>query len=90
MAPIKVWELCGADKARVFSPFCWATRLAVLHKGLECETVPWWACRSLTSSFSTTLLNTTVDTAEDCWKEQLLWIPHLVTRCFTTSSNGTR
>ena len=49
MAPIKVWELCGAEKERVFSPFCWATRLAVIHKGLECETVPWWACPSLTS-----------------------------------------
>ena len=48
MAPIKVWELCGADKKRVFSPFCWATRLAVIHKGLEYETVPWWACSSLT------------------------------------------
>ena len=51
MAPIKVWELCGADKKRVFSPFCWASRLAVIHKGLECETVPWWACSLLTSSW---------------------------------------
>ncbi len=43
MAPIKVWELAGADPQRVFSPFCWASRLAVLHKGLEYESVPWCA-----------------------------------------------
>jgi len=43
MAPIKLWELAGADPQRVFSPFCWASRLAVLHKGLEYESVPWCA-----------------------------------------------
>lgn len=47
MAPIKVWELAGADPKRVFSPFCWASRLAVLHKGLQFESVPWCAsCHS--------------------------------------------
>ncbi len=23
------------------SPYCWATRLAVIHKGLKFKTVPW-------------------------------------------------
>lgn len=41
MAPIKVWELAGADPKCVFSPFCWASRLALIHKGLEYESVPW-------------------------------------------------
>ncbi|KAK9825430.1 hypothetical protein WJX81_005481 [Elliptochloris bilobata] len=41
MAPIKIWELCAADRQRVWSPFCWAARLAVIHKGLDYETVPW-------------------------------------------------
>jgi glutathione S-transferase len=34
-------ELCGADPARVFSPFCWRSRLALAHKGLAHETLPW-------------------------------------------------
>ena len=68
---IKVWELCGADKERVFSPFCWATRLAVLHKGLKGETVPWWTCRPLTSSFCNSFC-ATVSTAKKCYKESFL------------------
>jgi len=39
--PRQLYELCGADPARVFSPFCWRTRLALAHKGLAFETVPW-------------------------------------------------
>jgi glutathione S-transferase len=37
----KLFELCGADPQRVFSPFCWRIRMALAHKGLEAETVPW-------------------------------------------------
>jgi glutathione S-transferase len=37
----KLFELCGADPERVFSPFCWRIRMALAHKGLEAETVPW-------------------------------------------------
>jgi glutathione S-transferase len=36
-----LYDLAGADPARRFSPFCWRTRLALAHKGLEVETVPW-------------------------------------------------
>lgn len=38
---LKLFELCGADPARVFSPYCWRTRMALAHKGLEAETIPW-------------------------------------------------
>jgi glutathione S-transferase len=38
---LKLFELCGADPERVFSPFCWRIRMALAHKGLEAETVPW-------------------------------------------------
>lgn len=38
---LKLFELCGTDPARVFSPFCWRVRMALAHKGLEAETVPW-------------------------------------------------
>jgi glutathione S-transferase len=34
-----LYELCGADDQR-FSPFCWRTRTALMHKGLEFQTVP--------------------------------------------------
>lgn len=38
---IKLYDLAGADPARRFSPFCWRTRLALAHKGLEVEAAPW-------------------------------------------------
>lgn len=38
---ITLYDLCGADPARRFSPFCWRTRLALAQKGLAVETVPW-------------------------------------------------
>jgi glutathione S-transferase len=38
---ITMYDLAGADAARRFSPFCWRTRMALAHKRLEVETVPW-------------------------------------------------
>jgi glutathione S-transferase len=37
----KLYELVGADPKRRFSPFCWRVRMALAHKGLEAEVVPW-------------------------------------------------
>ena len=37
----KLFELAGADPARTFSPYCWRTRMALAHKGIEAETIPW-------------------------------------------------
>jgi hypothetical protein len=31
----------GEDTARRFSPFCWRIRVALAHKGLTVETIPW-------------------------------------------------
>ncbi|MBR0670263.1 glutathione S-transferase family protein [Neoroseomonas soli] len=39
--PVTLYDLCGADPARRFSPYCWRTRLALAHKGFEVETIPW-------------------------------------------------
>jgi glutathione S-transferase len=36
-----LYELCGADPERVFSPFCWRSRMALAHKGLDFESIPW-------------------------------------------------
>src|SRR5438445_3866780 len=38
---ITLYDLAGAEAARRFSPFCWRTKMALAHKGLEVETVPW-------------------------------------------------
>jgi glutathione S-transferase len=39
--PLKLYELVGSDEGRPFSPFCWRTRMALAHKGLSAETIPW-------------------------------------------------
>jgi glutathione S-transferase len=36
-----LYDLAGADPAVRFSPYCWRTKLALAHKGLAVETVPW-------------------------------------------------
>ncbi len=36
-----LYDLAGADSARRFSPYCWRVRMALAHKGLAVETVPW-------------------------------------------------
>ena len=41
MSSRTLYDLAGADADRRFSPFCWRTRLALAHKGLDHQTVPW-------------------------------------------------
>lgn len=36
-----LYELVGTDEDRPFSPFCWRTRMALAHKGLDIASVPW-------------------------------------------------
>ncbi|MDO9712974.1 glutathione S-transferase family protein [Paracraurococcus lichenis] len=36
-----LYDLAGADPALRFSPFCWRTRMALAHKDLPVETIPW-------------------------------------------------
>src|SRR5258707_5512607 len=38
---LKLFELVGIDAARPFSPFCWRTRMALAHKGLSAQSIPW-------------------------------------------------
>jgi glutathione S-transferase len=38
---LKLFELVGTDQARPFSPFCWRTRMALAHKGLSADSIPW-------------------------------------------------
>jgi glutathione S-transferase len=37
----KLYELVGVEADRPFSPYCWRTRMALAHKGLAVECVPW-------------------------------------------------
>jgi glutathione S-transferase len=38
---LKLFELVGTDATRPFSPYCWRTRMALAHKGLDAESIPW-------------------------------------------------
>jgi glutathione S-transferase len=37
----KLYDLAGADHALRFSPYCWRVKLALAHKNLTYETIPW-------------------------------------------------
>lgn len=37
----KLYDLAGAEPDRRFSPYCWRSKMALAHKGLEVETIPW-------------------------------------------------
>jgi glutathione S-transferase len=37
----RLYDLAAADPALRFSPYCWRTKLALAHKGLDYETVAW-------------------------------------------------
>ena len=38
---LKLYELVGTDEDRPFSPFVWRTRMALAHKGLSAQSIPW-------------------------------------------------
>jgi glutathione S-transferase len=38
---ITLYDLAGAEADRRFSPFCWRSKMALAHKGIAVETVPW-------------------------------------------------
>lgn len=42
--PIQLYDLAGADSRLLFSPFSWRIRMALLHKGLDFDVVPWRFC----------------------------------------------
>jgi glutathione S-transferase len=41
MMTLKLFELVGTDDRRPFSPYCWRTRMALAHKGLDADSIPW-------------------------------------------------
>lgn len=49
---IVLHDLAGEDSELRFSPYCWRTRLALAHKGLPVETVPWRFTEAAAIAFS--------------------------------------
>src|ERR1700719_2913039 len=38
---LQLYDLAGAESERRFSPYCWRIKLALMHKGLPFDTIPW-------------------------------------------------
>ncbi len=38
---IRLYELTDSTRTVLFSPYCWRTRMALRHKGISFESVPW-------------------------------------------------
>lgn len=38
---MQLYDLAGADVRLRFSPYCWRAKMALMHKGLAFETIPW-------------------------------------------------
>jgi len=47
-----LYELAGANPALRFSPHCWKVRMALAHKGLKAEGLPWRFTEKQTIAFS--------------------------------------
>ena len=54
---IVLYELCGADERRLFSPHCWKARMALAHKRLAFQSrpVPFTRIREIGDGFSPTV-----------------------------------
>jgi glutathione S-transferase len=48
----KLYELVGVEDDRAFSPYCWRIRMALAHKGLPVELVPWRFTETAAIEFS--------------------------------------
>ena len=38
---LQLYDLAGAEPERRFSPYCWRSKMALVHKGLPFDTIPW-------------------------------------------------
>ncbi|TAK84084.1 MAG: glutathione S-transferase family protein [Betaproteobacteria bacterium] len=69
---IKLYDLAGAEDDRRFSPYCWRVKMALMHKGLAFETLPWRFTEKDAIAFAnSTTVPVLVDgnhTVSDSWK----------------------
>ena len=50
---IKLYDLAGKEDERRFCPHCWRVRMALAHKRLEREAVPWDEVKAWMQSWGT-------------------------------------
>ncbi len=69
---IKLYDLAGAEDDRRFSPYCWRIKMALMHKGLAFEALPWrFADKDAIAFANSTTVPVLVDgthTVSDSWK----------------------
>ncbi|AXS40612.1 glutathione S-transferase family protein [Breoghania sp. L-A4] len=55
--PVVLYDLCGADEARRFSPYCWRVKMALAHKhlGVEERATPFTKIREMVGGVSSTV-----------------------------------
>jgi glutathione S-transferase len=67
-----MYDLAGAEPDRRFSPYCWRIKLALKHKGLEFETIPWrFTEKSIIAPYNSERVPVIVDHGRgvaDSWK----------------------
>jgi glutathione S-transferase len=49
---MQLYDLAGAESERRFSPYCWRIKLALMHKGLPFDTIPWRFAEKSAIAFS--------------------------------------
>jgi glutathione S-transferase len=49
---MKLWDLAAAEDDRRFSPYCWRVKMALRHKGLQAQEVPWRFTETAALGFS--------------------------------------
>lgn len=52
LMPIKLYDLAGAEDDRRFSPPCWQVKMALKHKRLDAEAIPWRFTEKAAIAFS--------------------------------------
>lgn len=69
---IKMYDLAAAEPDRRFSPFCWRIKMALAHKGLEVETIPWrFSEKAVIAPFNSERVPVIIDDGRavaDSWK----------------------
>jgi hypothetical protein len=67
---LKLYDLAAADEERRFSPYCWRIKMALAHKELDVETIPWRFIEKDAIAFSKRRVPVLVDgekTVTDSW-----------------------
>jgi glutathione S-transferase len=49
---LKLYDLAGAQSERRFSAYCWRVKMALKHKRLDFEEIPWRFSEKQTIAFS--------------------------------------